>query len=194
MHKSWGNAIEFNEAAERMGVDVMRWMYLSARPDDNILFGYHSADEARRELLVLWNVLAFFTTYARLGGWRPSRDVLGAQSADPGRRLLDRWILSRAAGMADEAGAALEAYDTRGATRAISAFVDDLSTWWLRRSRRRLSRADDARDRDAAFGTLHLALVSVARVIAPLLPFLAEELYRGPRRARRRKTPPTRSI
>ncbi len=104
MHKSWGNAIEFNEAAERMGVDVMRWMYLSARPDDNILFGYHSADEARRELLVLWNVLAFFTTYARLGAWRPGGDVLGTQSADPGRRVLDRWILSRAAGMAEEAG------------------------------------------------------------------------------------------
>ena len=56
MHKSWGNAIEFDEAAERMGVDVMRWMYARARPEDNILFGYHAADEARRELLVLWNV------------------------------------------------------------------------------------------------------------------------------------------
>ena len=79
--------------------------------------------------------------------------------------------------MAEEAGAALLEYDTRTATRAISAFVDDLSTWWLRRSRRRLSRSDDAADRDAAFGTLHLALVSVARTMAPLLPFLAEELH-----------------
>ncbi|MBI3745367.1 MAG: class I tRNA ligase family protein, partial [Chloroflexi bacterium] len=62
MHKSWGNAIEFDEAAERMGVDVMRWLYMSARPDDNILFGWHTADEARRRLLVLWNVYAFFIT------------------------------------------------------------------------------------------------------------------------------------
>jgi isoleucyl-tRNA synthetase len=177
MHKSWGNAIEFNEAAERMGVDVMRWMYLSARPDDNILFGYHSADEARRELLVLWNVLAFFTTYARLAAWRPSGDILAAQAADPERRVLDRWILSRAAAMAELAGGAMDAYDTRGAARVISDLVDDLSTWWLRRSRRRLSRTDDGRDRDAAFGTLRLALVSVARVMAPLLPFLAEELH-----------------
>ena len=69
MHKSCGNAIEFDEAAERMGVDVMRWMYAKARPDDNILFGWHAADEARRELLVLWNVYAFFVTYARLAGW-----------------------------------------------------------------------------------------------------------------------------
>ena len=68
MHKSWGNAIEFNEAAERMGVDVMRWMYASARPEENILFGYHSADEARRELLVLWNVLGLLH-HVRPTGW-----------------------------------------------------------------------------------------------------------------------------
>ncbi len=71
----------------------------------------------------------------------------------------------------------MDEYDTRGATRAISGFVDDLSTWWLRRSRRRLSRGEAAADRDAAFGTMHLALVSLARTIAPLLPFLAEELH-----------------
>ena len=80
MHKSWGNAIEFDEAAERMGVDVMRWMYANARPQDNILFGWHAADEARRELLVLWNVYSFFVTYARLAGWRP--DDAGAAVAD----------------------------------------------------------------------------------------------------------------
>ena len=177
MHKSWGNAIEFNEAAERMGVDVMRWMYASARPEDNILFGYHTADEARRELLVLWNVLAFFTTYARLGDWQPARAVIGEQAPDPDRSTLDRWILSRAAATAATAGGRMDVYDTRGATRAISAFVDDLSQWWLRRSRRRLSRADDTTDREAAFGTLHLALMSVARTVAPLLPFIAEEFH-----------------
>ena len=74
MHKSWGNAIDFDEAAERMGVDVMRWMFAKARPEENILFGWHAADEARRELLVLWNVYAFFVTYARLAGWTPAED------------------------------------------------------------------------------------------------------------------------
>ena len=74
MHKSWGNAIDFDEAAERMGVDVMRWMFAKARPEENIPFGWHAADEARRELLVLWNVYAFFTTYARLAGWTPGVD------------------------------------------------------------------------------------------------------------------------
>ena len=71
MHKSWGNAIEFDEAADRMGVDVMRWMFAKARPEENITFGWHAADEARRELLILWNVYAFFVTYARLAGWSP---------------------------------------------------------------------------------------------------------------------------
>ena len=95
MHKSWGNAIEFDEAAERMGVDVMRWMYANARPDDNILFGWHAADEARRELLVLWNVYAFFVTYARLAGWSPGADAATAPEPTKvaGRPPLDRWIL-----------------------------------------------------------------------------------------------------
>ena len=72
MHKSAGNAIDFDEAAERMGVDVMRWLFTTARPEDNIRFGWHAADAARRELLVLWNVYAFFVTYARLADWSPS--------------------------------------------------------------------------------------------------------------------------
>ena len=177
MHKSWGNAIEFNEAAERMGVDVMRWMYASARPEDNILFGYHTADEARRELLVLWNVLAFFTTYARLGDWQPARAVIGEQAPDPDRSTLDRWILSRAAATAATAGGRLDVYDTRGATRAISASSTTSRSGGCG-VRAAASRArDDATDREAAFGTLHLALMSVARTVAPLLPFIAEEFH-----------------
>src|SRR4029079_18532776 len=96
MHKSWGNSIEFDEAAERMGVDVMRWMYASSRPDDNILFGWHAADEARRGLLVLWNVYAFFVTYARLGGWAPAT----GSPPVPQRSALDPWVPSRSAARA----------------------------------------------------------------------------------------------
>ena len=89
MHKSWGNAIEFDEAAERMGVDVMRWMFAKARPEENILFGWHAADEARRELLILWNVYAFFVTYARLAGWTPARGRAAGSRRAPGARSLD---------------------------------------------------------------------------------------------------------
>jgi isoleucyl-tRNA synthetase len=174
MHKSAGNSIEFDEAADRMGVDVMRWMYASARPDDNILFGWHAADEARRGLLVLWNVYAFFVTYARLAGWDP-RASQAAAPAD--RSVLDRWILSRMAGVAARAEDRLRDYDAEAATRAIDEAIDDLSTWYLRRSRRRFSRSDDPADRDAAFATLHGALVTLARVLAPILPFMTEGIY-----------------
>jgi isoleucyl-tRNA synthetase len=173
MHKSWGNAIDFDEAAERMGVDVMRWMFTKARPEENILFGWHAADEARRELLILWNVYAFFVTYARLVGWTP------AQQAPPvaERAVLDRWLLSRAAGTAAIVEERLRDVDAVGATRALSTFLDELSTWYLRLSRRRFSRSDDAADRAAAFGTLHEALAVTSRMLAPILPFLADSIY-----------------
>ena len=172
MHKSWGNAIEFDEAAERMGVDVMRWMYASARPEDNILFGWHAADEARRGLLVLWNVYAFFVTYARLAGWTPATGAPALADRPP----LDRWILSRAAGTAVAVEAKLRDFDAEAATRVVDAFIDDLSTWYLRLSRRRMSRSTGA-DRDAAFATLHEALVALIRTVAPILPFLSESIY-----------------
>ncbi|MEX2183031.1 MAG: class I tRNA ligase family protein, partial [Chloroflexota bacterium] len=173
MHKSWGNAIEFDEAADRMGVDVMRWMFAKARPEENILFGWHAADEARRELLILWNVYAFFVTYARLAGWTP------ATAAPPvaERAALDRWILSRAAGTAAIVEERLRDVDAVGATRALSGFMDGLSTWYLRLSRRRFSRAEDSADRSAAFATLHEALVATGRMLAPILPFLADTMY-----------------
>jgi isoleucyl-tRNA synthetase len=173
MHKSWGNAIDFDEAAERMGVDVMRWLFAKARPEDNIRFGWHTADDARRELLILWNVYAFLVTYARLAGWTPA--AAGPPPAE--RSPMDRWILSRAAALADEVGSRLADYDALTASRRISTFIDDLSTWYLRLSRKRFSRNDDAADRDAAFATLHGALVATARILAPILPFLAESLY-----------------
>ncbi len=173
MHKSSGNSIEFDDGAERMGVDVMRWLYASARPEDNILFGWHAADEARRRLLVLWNVYAFFVTYARLSGWTP-----GEQAPPPAERSpMDRWILSRAADLAAVVGDRLEDFDALTATRAIDAWIEDLSTWYLRLSRRRFSRGAGGADRSAAFATLHETLVAVARIVAPILPFLAERMY-----------------
>ena len=184
MHKSWGNSIEFDEAAERMGVDVMRWMYMSAKPEDNILFGWHAADDARRELLVLWNVYAFFVTYAGIAGWTPaahgSSPRAEAGSADPRPEdSLDRWILSRSAGVAEDVGARLADYDPVRATQAVRTFIDDLSTWYLRRSRDRMRAGADPADRDHAFATLHAALVTLARALAPILPFLAESMYQN---------------
>jgi isoleucyl-tRNA synthetase len=155
----------------------MRWMYVSARPDDNILFGWHAADDARRELLVLWNAYAFFARYAPLAGWTAGSEAASPAPPPAERPPMDRWILSRAAGLAEDVGARLSDYDALGASRRISTFIDDLSTWYLRLSRKRFSRNEDAADRAAAFATFHTALVSVARILAPLLPFLSESMY-----------------
>src|SRR4029079_6985379 len=123
-------------------------------------FGWHAADEARRELLVLWNVYSFFVTYARLAGWAPT----DAEPAPEDRPVLDRWILSRAALTAATVEARLLDVDSVGATRALSTYLDGLSTWYLRLSRRRFSRSEDPADQRAAFATLHQALVSAARM------------------------------
>jgi isoleucyl-tRNA synthetase len=175
MHKSWGNAIEFDEAAERMGVDVMRWMFANARPEDNILFGWQAADDARRRLLVLWNVYSFFVTYARQADW----DQSAAAPAVKERGPLDRWILSRVARLANEVELQLKDYDALDAARAIDGFIEDLSTWYLRRSRKRFSRTAEADDRAAAFATMHTTLVSLARIAAPIMPFLTEAIYQN---------------
>ena len=100
MHKSWGNSIEFNEAASRMGVDVMRWLYCAHKPENNLLFGYQRADEVRRQFLIpLWNMYHFFVTYANLDGWEPGHE--GFDPAVPegptpaSDNPLDTWILAR---------------------------------------------------------------------------------------------------
>ncbi|HEX7497233.1 MAG TPA: class I tRNA ligase family protein [Candidatus Limnocylindrales bacterium] len=175
MHKSWGNAIDFDEAAERMGVDVMRWMFANARPEDNILFGWHAADEARRRLLVLWNVYSFFVTYSRQAGWEPSHPAPAVADRGP----LDRWILARVARLAAEVEIDLKSYDALDAARAIDGFIEELSTWYLRRSRKRFSRGAEAVDRASAFATMHTTLVSLSRIMAPVLPFLSEEIYQN---------------
>ena len=123
MHKSSGNAIEFDEAADRMGVDVMRWMFAKARPEENILFGWHAADEARRELLILWNVYSFFVTYARLAGWSPLEAAPPpGGTTDP--RPLDPVARGRDGG--DGRGAAARYRCSRRIARAV-----ELSRWPL---------------------------------------------------------------
>jgi isoleucyl-tRNA synthetase len=171
MHKSWGNAIEFDEAAERMGVDVMRWLFAKARPEENILFGWHAADEARRELLVLWNVYAFFVTYARLAGWAP--DDGGAAVAERPASIAGSCRRRRPA--ADGRGAA-RGLDAVGRRAAISTFIDDLSTWYLRLSRDGFSRTDDAADRSRVRDAPRRPR-ALSRSRAPILPFLTESMY-----------------
>src|SRR5262249_20049741 len=168
MHKSWGNSIEVNEALERMGADVMRWMYCEQPPSQNINFGYGPADEVKRRLLTLWYSATFLITYAHVQGWRPE---WGAQPASGS--FLDRWLAGRTDELVRRATQAYDEYDTPSVTRAFESFVDDLSNWYIRRSRRRFWDGDEA-----AMGALWRALVQSLRVIAPVMPFLAEYLWR----------------
>ena len=179
MHKSWGNAIEFNEAADKMGVDVMRWMYCDHKPEKDLMFGYETANEVRRQFLIpLWNVYSFFATYARIDGWTPDQK----RSAE--HTVLDRWILSRLQELVEAVAERLEKYEPNQATAAVSKFVDDLSNWYLRRCRRRfwaksgVSKAGDV-DKHAAYSTLYQTLVTLAKLLAPFVPFVTEAMHQN---------------
>jgi isoleucyl-tRNA synthetase len=174
MHKSKGNAIPFDEAAEQIGADVMRWMYSAANPAVNLNFGYGPGhDVVRRFFLPLWNSYGFLVTYARLDGWTPSE----ADGATEARTLLDRWILSRLDAVIGDARRALDAYDAARATRAIEGFVEDLSNWYVRRNRRRFWKGELDADKRAAYATLHEVLTTVSRLLAPFVPHLADALW-----------------
>ncbi|KKR86299.1 MAG: Isoleucyl-tRNA synthetase [Candidatus Curtissbacteria bacterium GW2011_GWA1_41_11] len=166
MHKSKGNAIEFNEAADKIGVDVMRWMYLRQNPVNNLLFGYHKADEVRRRFyLILWNVYSFFVTYANLDDWKQD---LNAESFDS-KNVLDGWIISRLNSTMVQIMQSLTDYNAQLASQTIEDFViGDFSTWYVRRSRDRVGEA---------LPILYSILVSLSKVIAPFMPYVAEEMY-----------------
>jgi isoleucyl-tRNA synthetase len=182
MHKSWGNAIEFNEAADKMGVDVMRWLFCGHQPDHDLWFGYHRGDEVRRQFLIpLWNVYSFFVTYANLDGWIPqagdSDSPEGPNPASP--NVLDRWILARLNQVTVDLTQALENSDTVAAVASVDALLDDLSNWYVRRSRRRYWKSEHDSDKQYAYATLYHVLVKLARLLAPFTPFISEVMYQN---------------
>ena len=174
MHKSWGNAIEFNEAADKMGVDVMRWLYCAHKPENNLFFGYGRADEVRRQFLIpLWNVYSFFVTYANIDGWEPTGD--GAE----GQTLLDKWILARLGQVVAQVTERLDNYDAYGTTMVVEPFLDDLTNWYVRRSRRRFWKSEHDEDKNAAYATLYHVLTTLCRLLAPMTPFVTEVMYQN---------------
>ncbi len=176
MHKSKGNSIPFDEAAERIGADTMRWTFAAANPAVNVNFGYGPGSEVvRRFFLPLWNTYAFFANYARLDGWTPSPQTDTGAS----RTLLDRWILSRLDGLVAEVRASLDAFDAASATRGIEAFVNDLSNWYVRRNRRRFWKGELDADKGAAYATLYEVLTTLTRLLAPFVPHLADAMWRN---------------
>ncbi len=172
MHGSKGNTIEAGEALERMGADVMRWMYCEQAPTQHVKFGYAPAGEIKRRLLTLWNSISFLVMYANIEGFRPLLEDL--DSAPVPDHALDRWLAARTDRLVREATEGYERYWTPAVIRAFDAFVDDVSNWYIRRSRRRFYSLDEQ-----AFTTLWRALVQSLRVIAPVMPFLADHLWRN---------------
>jgi isoleucyl-tRNA synthetase len=162
MHRSWGNAIAADEALDQMGADVMRWMFCEQNPGQNLKFGYGPAREVKRRLLTLWNSVRFFVDYANVS---PEGEV---GELEP----LDRWLESRGDQLIAEMTDAYERYWTPDLIQSFESFVDDLSNWYIRRSRRRFWDGDAA-----ALMTLRHALLKALVVIAPVMPFLAEHLW-----------------
>ena len=174
MHKSWGNAVDFNEAAERAGADVMRWIFCVQNPAANLNFGWKLADETKRRLRKLWDSYRFFTLYAAAEQWRPS------DAAPPvaQRSELDRWLLSQLNTLVQTVRDRLDDYDAMDAARSVEDFFDSLSNLYIRLSRQRFCAPGGKAD-PAAMATLHDALVTLTTLLAPFLPFLAEEIYQN---------------
>jgi isoleucyl-tRNA synthetase len=175
MHKSWGNAIWFDDAAEKMGVDVMRWMYAAQNPEHNLLFGYHHGDDVRKKLIQLWNSYSFFATYASVDGFDPTK----ANLTNADLNLMDKWVLSKLHSFIRDSRLALDGFRTDQLMKKFDLFLEELSNWYIRRNRRRFWKSEDDGDKQAAYTVLYEVLTTVIKILAPILPFVSEDIYQN---------------
>ena len=182
MHKSKGNAIWFEDAADKMGVDAMRWQFSRQNPALNLNFGFETADEVRRQFLIpLWNVYSFFVTYANIDEFDPNITFpeLGKRSE------LDRWIISELNSLIASVTESLEKFEPEKMTRDVEEFMGFLSNWYVRRSRRRFWKSGSLQDTDidvdklSAYATLYEVLVDLTKLLAPVIPFVTESIYQN---------------
>ena len=176
MSKSRGNIVDHWEVIEAYGADALRWyMYTAAPPGNSRRFSAELVGEAQRRVLsTLWNTYSFFVTYANIAGFDPT-----SEPAPEARTELDRWVRSELHATVRRVTEALEAYEPLDAARPIAELIDQLSNWYVRRSRRRFWKSDDSADTQAALHTLYECLTTLARLMAPFTPFLAEALHRN---------------
>jgi isoleucyl-tRNA synthetase len=182
MSKSKGNVVDPWDVLNESGADAFRWyFYTSAPPNAERRFAPSMVtDVVKNFTLTLWNIYSFFVTYANLD--QPA--LTAASSAGRGEKEgkgndLDRWLLSSLNTLMRDVTKAYEAYDVPAATRPIETFVESLSTWYLRRSRRRFWKSESDTDKQSAYATLYATLVTLSKLLAPAMPFLAEEMYRN---------------
>ncbi len=176
MHKSSGNAIEFNQAADQIGVDVMRWLYASTPPEQNVHFGPKHTDETRRQVIIpWWNVYSFFSNLARVDDFKPGEHTANANE----RSLLDKWVLSDLNRLIELAHTSYSTFEVIKFCQEAGKFIEDLSNWYVRRSRRRFYADGWPADKRAAYSTLYTVLTTFNRLIAPIMPFLSEMIYQN---------------
>ncbi|MCE1248666.1 MAG: isoleucine--tRNA ligase [Firmicutes bacterium] len=175
MHKSKGNAIWFEIAAEKMGVELMRYVFAAQNPFNNLNFGYELGPEVYRKLLTWWNCYKFFVTYATVDGFDPTKVSMNHIEAP----LMDRWLLSRLNTLINRCRNRMEEFDTAQVIRLLEEFIDDLSNWYIRTGRRRFWKSENDSDKTGAYLTLYWTLEAVNRLYAPILPFLSEEVYQN---------------
>ena len=175
MSKTRGNVVSPWEVLEKNGADATRWyLYTASPPGQERRFSSDLVGEVLRNFtLTLWNTYSFFVTYANLDGWKPEPDV------EPEYSPIDRWVRSALHTLVRDVTIALENYDVLGATRPIEGFVDQLSNWFLRRSRRRFWKSESDGDKYAAYATLYEALVTISKLLAPTMPFIADDIHQN---------------
>ncbi len=175
MSKSLGNVIEPIGLIEKFGADAVRWTFYDSDPWLPKRYAEDLPREALRAVFIpIWNCYSFFVTYALLDGWTPTQRVSGSL-----RNELDRWILSAFRTTAQGVTRSLEEYDIARAAGAVSDFVEALSNWYIRRSRKRFWKSEDDVDKRSAYTTLYEVLVGLSKLLAPLAPFLAESMYQN---------------
>ena len=177
MSKRVGNVVEPLPLLDQHGADALRWyLFTATQPGEPRRFSARLVNETlRRVLMTLWNVYSFFTSYAAIDQFHPDQKPEGWRPENE----LDRWVLSELNALVSQVDGYLENYDPTNAGRRIQEFIDQLSNWYVRRSRRRFWKSENDQDKLSAYITLHCCLVTLAKLMAPLAPFLAEELYQN---------------
>ncbi|MCB1059262.1 MAG: isoleucine--tRNA ligase [Calditrichaeota bacterium] len=173
MSKSLGNVVDPMALFEKFGADPVRWIFFATNPWLSKRFGEEEIREAVRSVILpLWNSYSFFVTYAVIDGWTPSEKKVE-------RTELDDWILSEYNRLISEVTTNLDQYDVGKASQAILSFLDELTNWYIRRSRRRFWKSESDGDKHAAYATLYEVLEGLVRLLAPFLPFVTEHIYQN---------------
>ena len=177
MSKRVGNVVEPLSALDEHGADALRWyLFTASHPGEPRRFSAKLVSETlRKVMLTLWNVYSFFIGYAEIDKFDPSKTPADWKPENE----LDRWVLSELNTLAAQVDGYMEGYDPTNAGRRIQEFIDQLSNWYVRRSRRRFWRNEGDADKLSGYITLHTCLVTVAKLMAPLAPFVAEEMYQN---------------